>query len=189
MSDFALSLKIGINSQMPLPPVEILTNRFILKSLDVTNVSDRYASWLSDHVTSKYIANRPNLVDLRQYVIERSDRDDVLFLGIFEKIEYLHIGNIKYEPVDTNLGYAIVGILVGESDWRGQGVAIEVLVASAKWLHQYRNIKQIILGVSRANVAAVRAYQKAGFIEEESVYISSVSAENITMVLHLKEQQ
>ena len=168
---------------------EIITNRFVLRPLGVDDVSDRYAGWLSDQATSQYITAKLNLADLRQYVLERSDREDVLFLGVFEKKTGLHIGNIKYEPVNSELGYAIMGVLIGESDWRGKGVAAEVLLASAEWLRQYRNIRQIVLGVSRANTAAVLAYQKAGFVEELTKFIPNVSAENMTMVWHLKASQ
>jgi ribosomal-protein-alanine N-acetyltransferase len=165
----------------------IFTNRFILRLLKVTDVTERYAQWLSDQTTSKFISSSPlNLHELRRYVLERCDRDDILFFGIFDKITGLHIGNIKYEPINSELRYAIVGILIGSPEWRGRGVATEVLSTSADWLHQYRNIEQIVLGVSRSNVAAIRAYQKAGFVEQSTVYIPNVSIENSAMVLHLK---
>lgn len=179
----------GFNLPMLAPLTEILTNRFILRPLRVDDVSDRYAGWLSDQATSQYITAKLNLADLRQYVLEHSGREDVLFLGIFERASGLHIGNIKYEPVNSTLGYAIMGILIGEPNWRGKGVATEVILASAEWLRQCRNIKQIVLGVHRVNTAAILAYQKVGFIEESTKFIPAVSAENMTMVWHLKASQ
>ncbi len=164
----------------------IFTNRFIVRLLKVDDVTERYARWLSDEKTSKYISNRLNFSKLQRYVLERCDRDDVLFLGIFDKVTGLHIGNIKYEPVNSELRYAIIGILIGESVWRGKGVAAEVILASADWLHQYHNIETIVLSVSRSNRAAIRAYQKVGFVEKSTEYIPNVTAENLTMVLHLK---
>jgi len=169
-------------------PNRILTNRFVLRPLIVADVSDRYARWLSDQVTSQYIisaASILDLADLRRYVMKRSGREDVLFLGIFDKKSGLHIGNIKYEPVDSELGYAIMGILIGEPAWRGKGVAAEALCASAQWLRQHRNIKQIVLGVSRANTAAIQAYKKLGFVEESTEFVPLVSEENKSMVWHL----
>ncbi len=163
----------------------IFTHRFILRPLDVNDVTERYAGWLSNQSTSKYISARLSLPDLRQYVFERVSQDDVIFMGIFDKISGLHVGNIKYEPVNSLLGYAIMGILIGEPEWRGKGVAREVLFATAEWLRNNRNIQQIILGVSRSNQAAIRAYQKVGFIEQFTEFISNISAENLTMVWHL----
>ncbi len=170
-------------------PDAIFTNRFLLRPLTLDDVSDRYASWFNEPAIGQYIsaaASKPDLDTLRQYVLERSGRDDVIFLGIFEKITGLHIGNIKYEPVDSELGYAIMGVLIGESCWRGKGAVAEVLLASAEWLSLYRNIRQIVLGVSRSNTAAILAYRKVGFIEESTEFIPVVSMENMTMVFHLK---
>lgn len=167
---------------------EILTNRFMLRPLDVDDVSDRYAGWLREPAAQQYISaatSQPDITVLRQYVAERSGQEDVMFLGIFEKISGLHIGNIKYEPVNSELGYATVGILIGERDWRGRGVAAEVLLASAEWLHQHRDIRQIVLGVSRTNTAAIHAYKKVGFVEEATEFIPTVSPEGLTMVWHL----
>lgn len=155
-------------------PSQILTNRFMLRPLDVGDISDRYAGWLRDQVAQQYIsaaASQPDLAALQQYVAERIEREDVVFLGIFEKITGLHIGNIKYEPVNSELGYAIMGILIGEPDWRGKGVAAEVLSASAEWLRQHRRIRQILLGVDKENKAAIRAYEKVGFVIADTPYI------------------
>jgi ribosomal-protein-alanine N-acetyltransferase len=166
---------------------EIFTERFILRPLNVNDVGENYAGWLSDNKTSQYITAKINLADLRQYVTKRSGREDILFLGIFLKESKLHIGNIKFEPVEFKLGYAIMGILIGESDWRGKGVAKEVIYASASWLHKNRNIKEIILGVNRSNNAAILAYQKIGFVEMTTKFIPFFSSENMTMVWHLNK--
>ena len=172
--------------------MEISSHRFILKPLSVDDVSERYVGWLGDHDARRFIsaaATQPTLEELRQFVRERSGREDVLFLGIFEKATGMHIGNIKYEPVNSELGYAIMGILVGERAWRGKGVATEVLLASADWLSRNRTIRQIVLGVSRANTAAILTYQKVGFVEASTRFIPTVSPENLTMVWNLKESQ
>lgn len=171
-----------------MPPVEILTKRFLLRSLSEHDVTERYFSWLNDYEAQKFItAAVPNqsLSDLRKYVGDRTGRDDLLFLGIFDKTNGMHVGNIKYEPVNVDLGYAVMGILIGDPAYRGKGVAVEVLHASAGWLKKNRRIKQILLGVSKENRAAVRAYQQAGFLAEESPHIHSSGREVITMTLSL----
>lgn len=169
-------------------PSNITTDRFVMRLLTEQDVTERYAEWLRDMETSRYIissAVKPNLEELRQYVLQRSNRQDVLFLGIFEKNTRQHIGNIKFEPIDTKLGYAIMGILIGESGWRGKGVAAEVLLGCAEWLRAHRNINQIVLGVSCANTAAITAYQKVGFVEETTQFVPNPSPETVTMVWRL----
>lgn len=146
--------------------VEILTERFRLRALQESDVSERYLSWMQDPSARRYISassQTRQLSDLLDYVRERVGRDDVLFLGIFEKQTDLHIGNIKYEPVDARAGEAVMGILIGEPDWRSKGVTPEVLTASGRWLQQHRNIRRIVLGVGQDNTAAIRAYERVGF--------------------------
>ena len=100
---------------------------------------------------------------LRDYIRARQGRADVLFLGIFTREGGAHVGNVKYEPVDDAKGYAVMGILVGEAEWRGRGVAAEVIEASARWLGAHRNVREIVLGVEKDHAAAIRAYEKLGF--------------------------
>ena len=166
----------------------LITERFYLNELIEGDATERYLGWFDDSETKKFItaaSSTKNLSDLRQYILERVGREDILFLGIFEKISGLHIGNIKYEPVNTELGYAIMGIMIGDPAYRGKGVGTEVLIVSAQWLKLYRNIKQIVLGVSNKNLGAIRAYEKAGFLISDTPYIPNRSPGAISMVLYL----
>lgn len=167
----------------------ITTERFLLRPLVENDVTDRYLKWLGDADSRKFItfaAKDKSLSDLKQYVRDRIDRDDIFFLGIFEKDTGLHIGNIKYEPVNSELGYAIMGLMIGDPAYRGRGVAAEVLWASAQWLKKYRKIKQILLGVSTQNTAAIHAYEKVGFVIADTEFIR-LKANTLSMVLDLEK--
>ena len=169
-------------------PLEIATERFLLRPLTEHDVNERYLAWMHDPDARKYItaaARTERLSDLKQYVRARVDREDVIFLGIFDRDNDLHIGNIKYEPVDSRLGYAVMGVLIGHAGYRGREVASEVIVASARWLHRYRSIEKIVLGVSKDNKAAIRAYERVGFIIAPTPYISVPMETALTMVLAL----
>ena len=168
--------------------VEIPTERFLLRELSSGDVSERYLSWLRTDEAQKRIvaaAATKKLSDLRQYVLERIGRKDVLFLGIFEKASGAHIGNIKFEPVDQVHGYAVMGILIGEPEWRGKGVAEEVIYRSTVWLQHTWGIREILLGVAPNNPAAIKAYKKVGFKRERTKRIEVDPNITISMVLHL----
>jgi len=166
---------------------EILTKRFILKPITLSEVNQNYAGWLLDSESNKYIVNKESIKNLRNYVAERIDRKDILFLGIFVRDTGQHIGNIKYEPISFKFRYAIMGILIGNADFRARGVAVEVLFESANWLRKNYGIREIILGVSREHQYAIRAYKKVGFIEMASNYLPNFQPEKITMVWKLKD--
>ena len=151
--------------------IALETRRFRLRSLVEDDATPHYLAWLEDADAKRNIhyARQPHdLTDLRAYISARRRSQDAAFLGIFDKASGTHIGNIKFEPIHRSDGWAVMGILIGEFDWRGKGVAPEVLEASGRWLHDSLGIRQILLGVSRDNSAAIRAYEKAGFRRDET---------------------
>ena len=166
----------------------IYTPRFTLRPLTQDHVTSRYCGWFDDKSVSEYIEaakSDHSMESLRAYIRLREQRDDVLFLGIFTRAGQEHIGNIKYEPVDRTHGFAVMGMLIGEREWRGKGVAEEVIRHSGAWLQQKRAIKEIVLGVAPDHVAAISAYEKAGFRQEQTNRIVIDSSVSISMVLHL----
>jgi len=150
-------------------------------------VSDRYLGWLNNEEVRSFItaAKRTSTItSLREYVRIQSARQDTVFLGIFGKENNLHIGNIKYQPVDSQRGYAVMGILVGDPAYRGLGVASEAIKESAIWLKNHRNINQMVLGVHKKNEAAIRAYKKAGFQIASTPHIP-MCADNVATVWNI----
>ena len=188
MRAFSGAQNTSINKSIIIKGVDsiiIETDRFLLKSLTEENVSDRYLGWLRNDEALSFItaAKRTStLSSLRKYVRTHSARPDTLFLGIFGKDNNLHVGNIKYQPVDSQKGYAVMGILIGDPAYRGLGVASEAIRESAFWLKRHQNINQIVLGVSNDNVAAIRAYKKAGFQIASTPHIP-MSADNVATMI------
>ena len=169
------------------PSGSIPTSRFVLRPLRPEDVSEAYSRWFDDPEVAPHILaarDAHDLSSLRRYVGERAGRDDVLFLGIFTQNGATHVGNIKYEPLNEHEGFAVMGILIGDSMWRGRGVAEEVIVASARWLQAHRGIQRILLGVDRHHRAAIAAYEKIGFRAEPSARIA-LGEGALRMVWHL----
>jgi [ribosomal protein S5]-alanine N-acetyltransferase len=164
--------------------VTIETDRFLLRTLTVIDVGAKYYSWINSPAKSQYIvyAKKERTIDeLKEYVEQRVKSKSVLLFGIFDIINNKHIGNVKYEPIDFENGTAVMGILIGDKNYRGIGVAPEVIKASSIWLKNTHNITSIILGVSIENDRAINAYKKIGFITCKEDLINS----NLTMCLSL----
>jgi [ribosomal protein S5]-alanine N-acetyltransferase len=162
--------------------IVIETDRFFLRSLSVSDVSARYYNWLHSQGKSQYIeySKRNHTInELKEYVNQRALSDNALLLGIFDVANNSHIGNIKYEPIDFENRVTTMGILIGEKDYRGLGVAPEVIKASSMWLKKTFNIANVILGVSLKNDRAIKAYEKIGF----STYEKNLLNNNLKMHL------
>jgi ribosomal-protein-alanine N-acetyltransferase len=141
------------------------TERFSLRPLSEADATPRYLSWLHQAAGGPIQSARSDytLTQLRAYIASRVDRDDVLFLGIFLHADGQHIGNLKFEPIARDKGEAVMGILIGETNWRGKGVAPEVLPPSCDALGRSHALRQVSLGVAADHAAAQAAYRRAGF--------------------------
>ncbi len=162
-----------------------MSDRFLLRSIREKDATERYLAWMQDQKTLQFIATAKtakSLKDLKSYIRITKSKPDVIFLAIIDKKNSLHIGNIKYECIDLEIGYAIMGILIGDINYRGKGVAHEVVTASSKWLYDNLQIKKILLGVSKANEEAIEAYKKIGFTVACSDYLKVDSKRAVCMM-------
>lgn len=142
--------------------LQLVTSRFTLRTLTKLDATTRYLKWFDDKMSKQYIAYSSTSVDeLANYIESKNASTECLLLGIFHENE--HIGNIKYEPISQVKNEATMGILIGEPQWRGRGVASEVITASASYLKNNHSIKTIILGVDSRNHSAIKSYEKLGF--------------------------
>jgi [ribosomal protein S5]-alanine N-acetyltransferase len=170
--------------------VTLETERFRLRSLGVADATERYRSWFNAETARMGIASarrQPSLDELRQFIAERAGRPDVLFLGIFVRETGEHIGNIKYEPIDRDEHYAVMGILLGEKSWWGKGVTAEVLRATGRWLAEHCGTTEIVLGVMKDNQLARRSYEKVGFRRSDTNRIRIDPGIHDAMVWRLDE--
>ena len=138
-------------------------NRVYLLPLKMKNVTKEYLSWLNDSNTNKYLkTKRETMSGLRKYVKERIDRPGIFFAGIFDKQTDQHIGNVQIE-IDLVKKRGALGILIGESDYRGRGIGTEVTGLVVQ--HAFRELKlnEVWLSVEADNLAGRRAYEKVGF--------------------------
>ena len=159
-----------------------------MRPLTKADVTERYLGWLSNPSTSRFIETASDISGLHaleNYVIEHSNRLDILFLGIFNVVSGEHIGNIKYEPIDLIQKYAVMGIMIGQPEWRGRAVALEVITESANWLNEFLDIKNIFLGVEKENINAIKAYERCGFVLTSTDKINLDKTKSIAMLKKL----
>lgn len=165
----------------------IETNRFVMKVMTPELVSETYLSWFSDSESStfiEYARKKTSLDDLKNYVQEKLTSPEALMFGIFAKESYKHLGNIKFEPINLEKGTAVLGILIGDKGWRGKGLFSEISIALERELKTI-GIKFIYLGVEKANVPAVKAYEKAGYIDDKRNYLNANLEKSFCMVKEL----
>jgi len=151
--------------------LQIVTDRFLLKSLSEKDDLSNYLNWLRNPRDIPFILGAKtdyNLIQLKDYINHNNLSNDSILLGIFDKFGLNHIGNIRYHDLDFKNMRATLGILIGEKKYRGVGVASEVIKSSMNWLRSEFDIITFKLGVDSRNIAARKLYEKLGFQYENS---------------------
>lgn len=149
-------------------------NKIFLKSLDENNATESYCSWLNDPEVNWYLETRKTTIDeLKKYIKEKNKNPHCLFLGIFDKENDQHIGNIKLEPVDFKNRKATIGILIGNKNYWDKGIGKEAMRLVLNYAFEKLNFKEINLGVLSENQRAIALFKKVGFkingVEKNSI--------------------
>ena len=148
------------------PQFSIITPRFSLRTLDVTDNLEIYLSWMKDVMSNQYISSVRldySIEELIDYINNVNSLSSAILLGIFEKKSKRHIGNVKYSKINLPTGSAEMGIMIGRREFRGQGVGAEVIRACNLWLKTEHSIEKVYLGVNTENKPALSLYRNLGF--------------------------
>lgn len=151
----------------------IETSRFILQTLDSSFVSVRYLSWLNSVEVNQYLEtrySRQTEESLIAFVEQMLLSQHSVLLAITDKDSGQHIGNIKIGPINSAHKSAPLGLVIGENNWWGKGVAKEVIAAVTKWGFDSLDLEKINAGSYASNQASIRAFLACGFMEEGRQY-------------------
>lgn len=141
--------------------------RIYLRPLTETDASERYAGWLNDPAVNKYLETRSATAEeLKAYIWQKNASQSAMLFGIFVKDTNEHIGNVKLEPIDEVKKTATMGILIGENNWWGKGIATDVTNLIVVYAFDALGLLEVRLGVIASNAAARRVYEKCGFAVE-----------------------
>lgn len=140
-----------------------------LRPVTPSDVNETYCRWMNDPVVTQYLESRfhpATRESLEAYVARLKDDPDHLFLAIIAKDTATHIGNVKLGPINWMHRFADIGLLMGESAYWGRGIATEVITLVARHAFDELKLRKVTAGCYGTNVAAIKAFEKAGFVRE-----------------------
>ena len=153
--------------------------RIYLRELKEEDASREYCNWLNDPMVNKYLETRSTSIkELKEYIEEKKENENCIFLGIFIKNTDKHIGNVKLEPIDWNDKKATLGILIGDKNYWGKGICTIATKLVTEYAFEKLGLKKIDLGVLSENKAAIVCYLKSGF-KIDNFIPKAVKHENI----------
>jgi RimJ/RimL family protein N-acetyltransferase len=126
-----------------------------------------YYRWINDFEVTRYYLDtpRPQMLEERAAWYERMSTGDpynIDFL-IYELATMRPIGRVGLEDMSYQHRRASFGILIGEKDCWGKGYGTEATRLILDYGFRQLGLHNIMLSVSSANAAAIRAYTRAGF--------------------------
>ncbi|MCL2811526.1 MAG: GNAT family N-acetyltransferase [Clostridia bacterium] len=77
-----------------------------------------------------------------------------------------YIGQVDLFGLNTIDRCAELGIVIGNPQWHGQGIGAEAITLMLDFAFRHANLQRIELWVDADNAAAIRCYEKAGFVHE-----------------------
>jgi RimJ/RimL family protein N-acetyltransferase len=139
------------SAQAPIH-VHIETDRFVLRSLSVDDISPSWAQWLNDPVAARMLNVPPQVVDIEELRTRMAaiDQYEKLLLGIFLLGGKHHIGVVRMRFIDQRRR-AVPGVLIGEPEWRNMGVLNEVANAVGSYLFETFDLEAVVASVPAHN--------------------------------------
>lgn len=149
--------------------IEAVSERLILRSFDYALVNERYLGWLHDERVNKYLLKpdvNTTLQDILEYVSGLVESPDNHFLAIIDRDSGLHIGNVRLGPIDHASMVCQYSMMIGDVEFHGKGIGTEVVTMAAKVCFEQLGMNKLFLDVIESNKAAIRVYEKNGFVTE-----------------------
>ncbi|HLO04819.1 MAG TPA: GNAT family protein [Symbiobacteriaceae bacterium] len=164
------------------------SERLRLRRVDpVHDLEDRFR-WMSDPEVTRYLGMRPALLSresIRSYLEQCANSADSSVEFAIETKEGKHIGGCTLRGFNHVSRSAEFAIVIGEE--RGKGYGTEVTKLMIDIAFGYFNLNRFWLTAYEPNVAAIRCYEKAGFVKEgilrEHVYMHGQYLNGVMMAV------
>jgi ribosomal-protein-alanine N-acetyltransferase len=155
-----------LRSFKPLPPVEIETERFVLRGMSQRWISRRSFRWADDAEFLDGLGWPPGPYSLRSWTrrFQRADHRRSFQFAIFprgtDRLIGFH-GVLFSEP-----GSARLSVAIGDRDWWGKGAVQEIRAAVLDFIFDEAGGHRAHGQVHARNVASIYNYQRLGFRHE-----------------------
>ncbi len=160
----------GSHLKIAKKKISIDCGKYLLRTINVDDASDRWASWMTDP-EAVYLLNAParnmTKVDLIDY-INRFDQKSRLLLGVFEKQTGIHIGIMTID-IDHADGRFLVNYLVGEPEYRNKGVTNDITVPFRDYFFETLGLKKIMATALARNHVIIHYLLKTGWKLEKTL--------------------
>jgi RimJ/RimL family protein N-acetyltransferase len=144
--------------------VRIHSEKYLIRTIETDDASDRWAGWMSDPEAMHMLNMRPRSwkkADVLAY-IKTFDQRSSLLLGIFEKQSGTHIGIFTID-INHVRSQFLVNLLIGEPEYRNKHVTSSITVPFREYFFETLGLSMAMASVLARNAAMIHYLQKNGW--------------------------
>ncbi|MDP6704753.1 MAG: GNAT family protein [Alphaproteobacteria bacterium] len=147
-------------------PVEIETERVLLRSMQADDVTDRFVGWFGDPLVMANVAMRMNAGrrGLLRYLSSFDNASKFLF-GIWLKDTGQQIGWARIQ-IPPEKRYGITTTVIGERDYWGRGLGYEIRAAMIAFMFDSLGLDKVVNTAYAESESTHALNQKLGFRRE-----------------------
>ena len=139
---------------------------FYLRKISIDDCNENYLKWMNDLEINKYLESRftTHTIDsLKDFVNSMNNSDNNVLFAIVDKESDTHIGNIKLGNIHPIHKYADIGLLIGDKNYWGRGIATNAIKLVSEFAFDELNLRKVFAGVYENNIGSIKAFEKCGF--------------------------
>jgi ribosomal-protein-alanine N-acetyltransferase len=88
------------------------------------------------------------------------------YFALYFAPEERFIGTIRIGHIDWNCATADIGIMIGDRDYWGRGIAQDAISAAARLAYSELGLRRLTAGAMAINPGMIRVFEKLGFKRE-----------------------
>jgi len=151
---------------MKAPTIESKSN--ILRPFKMSD-AELWQKWDIDPEVQAFMPEPRSAVQdiTAQYeYINECEKDEEGYYWSIETTAGITIGTVALTEFDEHHGVASIGIVIGDKNYWGKGVATEVITALVDHSFAHLNIFNLSAEVEEGNIPMMRALEKVGFKQD-----------------------
>lgn len=172
---------------------KIVGDRIYLSPRSVEDAED-FTKWMNDFEVTDYTGRSATIVTLeaeKKYLEDKNLNLNTIAFAIVDLETDKMVGTLSLEDVNYNNRTAVLGIFIGDENYRSNGYGTEAIKLLLDYGFNYVNLNSIKLDVLECNERAIKCYKKCGFKEvgrwRKSKYVNGKYYDTIVMDILAEE--
>ena len=146
---------------------KILGDRIYLSPKGVSDEEiEKFTEWMNDFQVTDYLGGSANVITFvgeKEYLENSAKNTESRSFNIIELNENKLIGTLSLEQINWVEKSAVLGIFIGDADFRSNGYGTEAIKLLLEYGFRYLNLHSIRLELLAINERAHKCYLKCGF--------------------------